>query len=270
MQDHNHQSPQKSGHLPFTTPMSLSCVAPQQVPLLTSTCSLQLLPLPTLTVRANLQQKCHMKPPKSCRPHAWPLTTQRERDRPGAPLSAMLVPPVPQGLTALIQHSAGSKTVLPAPAWPQGSQSSPCGFTQLPKWATAANTACTQVPVLGSSSALPQGHQPSQQEPGLLALATLLCPKREAGDKHKQLPNLWAPSKARLSPAGAVPAESREGASGYIHLQLQALCWSSWPKPGPGGCREGTHSSTLQALGGAGSSRADPATWQIPSAIPDL
>lgn len=64
----------------------------------------------------------HMKPPRSCRPHAWLLTTQRERDRPGAPLSAMLVPPVPQGLTGLIQHSAGSKTMLPAPAWPQGSQ----------------------------------------------------------------------------------------------------------------------------------------------------
>lgn len=53
--------PQKSGHLPFTTPLTLSCTAPQQVPLLTSTCSLQLLTLPTLTLRANLQQKCHMK-----------------------------------------------------------------------------------------------------------------------------------------------------------------------------------------------------------------
>lgn len=185
--------------------MSLSCAAPQQAPLLTSTYSLQHLHLPTLTVRANLQQKCHMKPPKSCRLHAWPLTTQRKRDRPGAPLSAMLVPPAPQGLTGLIQHTAGSKTVLPAPAWPQGSQSSPCGFTQLPERATAANTAYMQVPVLGSSSALPQGHQPSQQEPGLLALARLLCLKWEAGDKHKQLLNLWAPSKPRLSPAGAVP-----------------------------------------------------------------
>lgn len=185
--------------------MSLSCVALQQVPLLTSTCSLQLLPLPTLTVRANLQQKCHMKPPKSCRPRAWPLTTQRERDRPGAPLSAMLVSPVPQGLTALIQHSAGSETVLPAPAWPQGSQSSPCGFTQLPKWATAANTACTQVPVLGSSSALPQGHQPSQQEPGLLALATPLCPKREAGGQAQAAPEPLGSqqSQAESSRSGA-------------------------------------------------------------------
>lgn len=133
--------------LPFPTPLSLSCTAPQQVPLLPSTCSLQLLTLPTLTVRANLQQKCHMKPPSSCRPHAWPLTTQKERDRPGAPLSAMLVPPIPQGPTALTQHSAGSKTVLPAPAWPQGNQGSPCGFTQFPKWATAA--VHTQVPFTG-------------------------------------------------------------------------------------------------------------------------
>lgn len=46
----------------FTTPMSLSCTAPQQVPLLTSTCSFQLLPLPILTVRINLQKKCHRKP----------------------------------------------------------------------------------------------------------------------------------------------------------------------------------------------------------------
>lgn len=205
---------QKSGHLPFTTPLTLSCTAPQQVPILTSTCSLQLLTLPTLTVRANLQQKCHMKPPRSCRPHAWPLTTQRERDRPGAPLSAMLAPPIPQGPTGLIQHSAESKTVLPAPAWPQQSQDSPCGFTQLPKWATAANAVHTQVPLLGSSTALPQGHQPSQKEPRLLALARPLCPKQEAGDKHKQLSNLWAPSKPRLSPAGAVPAESRVGAPG--------------------------------------------------------
>lgn len=65
----------------FTTPMSLSCTAPQQVPLLTSTCSLQLLPLSILTVRINLQKKRHRKPPRSCRSHAWPLTTQRKRDR---------------------------------------------------------------------------------------------------------------------------------------------------------------------------------------------
>lgn len=251
------------------TPMSLSCTAPQQVPLLPSTCSLQLLPLPTLTVRANLEQKCHTKPPRSCRPHAWPLTTHRERDRPGAPLSAMLVPTA-QGSTGLTQHSAGSKTVLSAPAWPQGSQGSPCGFTQLPKWATAANAIYTQVPLLGSRTALPQGYQPSQKEPRLLALARPLCPKQEAGDKHEQLPNLWVPSKARLSPAGTVPVESRAGAPGHIHLQLRALYWSSWPKPGPGRCREGTHPSSLQALGGAGSSRADPTTWPIPSAIPDL
>lgn len=137
MQDHNHQPPrsqdtcpsQCSRHCP-ARPHSRFC---RFLSLLTSTCSLQLLPLPTLTVRANLQQKCHMKPPRSCRSYAWPLTTQRERDRPGAPLSAMLVLPIPQGSTDLIQHSAGSKTVLPAPAWPQGIQGSPCGFTQLPK-----------------------------------------------------------------------------------------------------------------------------------------
>lgn len=214
MQDHNHQPPPKVRTSALHNTPTLSCTAPQQVPILTSTCSLQLLTLPTLTVRANLQQKCHMKPPRSCRPHAWPLTTQRERDRPGAPLSAMLAPPIPQGPTGLIQHSAESKTVLPAPAWPQQSQDSPCGFTQLPKWATAANAVHTQVPLLGSSTALPQGHQPSQKEPRLLALARPLCPKQEAGDKHKQLSNLWAPSKPRLSPAGAVPAESRVGAPG--------------------------------------------------------
>lgn len=74
----------------FTTPMSLSCTAPQQVPLLTSTCSFQLLPLPILTVRINLQKKCHRKPPRSCRSHAWPLTTQRKKDtvsRAGSPNS---------------------------------------------------------------------------------------------------------------------------------------------------------------------------------------
>lgn len=185
-------------------------------------CSLQLLLLPTLTVRANLQQKCHMKPPRSCKPHAWPLTTQRERDRPGAPLSATLVLPIPQGSTGLTQHSAGSKTSTSLATENPGQ---PLWLHPTPKWATAANAGYTQVPSLGSSTALPQGHQPSQKEPRLLALATPLCPKQEAGDKHKQPPNLWAPSKPRLSPAGAVPAEPRAGTPGYIHLQLRALYW---------------------------------------------
>lgn len=187
MQDHNHQPPQKSGHLPFTTPLTLSCTAPQQVPLLTSTCSLQLLTLPTLTVRANLQQKCHMKPPRSCRPHAWPLTTQKERDRPGVPLSAMLAPPIPQGPISLTQHCAEKQDRAPSTSLATAKPGQPRGFTQLPKWATAANAVHTQVPLLGSSTALPQGHQPSQKEPGLLALTRPLCPKQEAGDKHKQL-----------------------------------------------------------------------------------
>lgn len=74
--DHDYQPPKvRTSALHNTHVTVLHC--PQQVPLLTSTCSLPLLPLPTLTVRADLQQKCHVKPPGSCRPHAWPLTTQK-------------------------------------------------------------------------------------------------------------------------------------------------------------------------------------------------
>lgn len=73
--------------------------APLQVPLFTSTCSLQFLPLSTLTVRVNLQQKCHMKPPRSCRPHAWRKGQAR------CPTVSHLVPSIPQGPTGLTQYS---------------------------------------------------------------------------------------------------------------------------------------------------------------------
>lgn len=214
MQDHNHQPPPKvrTSALHNTPDTVLHCPTASSYP------HIHLLPSTLDPSHLN----CEGQPPTEM-PHEAPKKLQtpclaphnpERKGRPGAPLSAMLAPPIPQGPTGLTQHSAESKTVLPAPAWPQQSQDSPCGFTQLPKWATAANAVHTQVPLLGSSTALPQGHQPSQKEPRLLALARPLCPKQEAGDKHKQLSNLWAPSKPRLSPAGAVPAESRVGAPG--------------------------------------------------------
>lgn len=91
------------------------------------------------------------------------------------------------------------------------------------------------------AAALPYPRDTSHpnRSPGGWHWPDLLCLKQEAGDKHKQLPNLWAPSKPRLSPGGAVPAESRAEVPGYIHLQRQIMYWSFWPKPGPGRCREG-------------------------------
>lgn len=214
---------------------------------LTFTCSLQFLPLLTLTVRANLQQKCHMKPPRSCRP---PCLAPHDPERKG------------QARCPTVSH-AGS-TSSPGSNWPNSAQcwKQDCAGTSLargkpgqPLWlhpAPKMGHSCKHCLHTGASTG--QQHGPIPRTPAIptgtqAAGIGPLCLKQEAGDKHKQLPKLRAPSKPRLSPVGAVPAESREGASGYIHLQLQALCWSSWPKPGPGRCREGTHPSTLQALG---------------------
>lgn len=198
--------------------------------LLTSTCPLRLLPLPTLTVRANLQHKCHMKPLKSCRTPCLAPHNAERRGQARCPTASHAGSPSSPGSSWSNSAQCWKQDRAPSTSLATGKQDSPCGLIQLPEWATAANAVHTQVPLLGSSTALPQGHQPSQNEPGLPALARPLCLKQEAGDKHKQRLNLWALSKPRLSPAGAVPSESKVGEPGYIHLQLQALYWSSWPE----------------------------------------
>lgn len=241
----------------FTTPMSLSCTAPQQVPLLTTTCSFQLLPLPILTVRINLQKKCHRKPPRSCRSHAWPLTTQRKKDtvsRAGSP------------------NSPGSNCSNSAQCWKQdhaphtslatGKPGQPLWLHPAPKTGHSCKC-CLHTGAITGQQLCPSSGTPAIPK-GARAAGTgqITVPmKQEAGDKHKQLPNFWAP---RLSPRGGhldTSTCSSEPCTGY----------PGWPKPGPGGCRERTQPSTLQSLGGgAGSSKADPAIWPIPSAIPDL
>lgn len=171
MQDHNHQLPRSQDICFHNTHVTvLHC------PTAGSSPHIHLL----LSTPAPSHFNCKDQPPKEM-PQEAPREAADPMPGPSQPrgkrtLSAVLVPPIPQGPTGLTRHSAGSKTMLPTPAWPQGSQGSPCGFTQLPKRATAANAVYTQVPLLGSSSALPQGHQPSQKEPGQLALARSLCP----------------------------------------------------------------------------------------------
>lgn len=124
-------TPQKSGHLHFTTPLSLSCTAPQQVPLLISTCSLQLLPLPTLTLRVNLQQKCHMKPPRSCSLRAWPSQPRKKGQARCPTVSHAGSPGFNWSNSAVLearpcsQHQPGHREAKATPAASPSSQNGP-------------------------------------------------------------------------------------------------------------------------------------------------
>lgn len=250
--------PPEQGNLPFATPTSV-----EHWPTADSSPYIHSAPfnschfLPTLTVTANLQQKCHAKPLRSCKSTAWDITshTRGKRASPDHPLQVILDPAAshpPPGSNGSNSAQRGRHSCAPVTSLATGRATVRAASLVIPR--IQMLHAHKHALVLGHVTALPrpraasapQGIQLSQREPwGCWSQPDLCaCSRKLVADTGSHR-NSLLPAKPRLSPAEATPSQGR---SAWAHPPHSSELCAGPPGQEQGQrCRE---ESPLQALGG--------------------
>lgn len=159
-----------------------------------------------------------------CLGHHKPYQREEGQARPSTAghIGSNSLPSFPWGPMGLTLRSEGGTAVLLSLAqlWGEPQLGQPLWLYPGPK--TDPRCECCNAHkhalVLGHIAALPQGSFCTAGKPvvpagalGLLEPAGSLCPQQEVGGKHRQPPQLPAPSKAQAEPSRSIALAGQEG-----------------------------------------------------------